>query len=187
MENIPDIRTFLEKLHSAAMNIEHLINFTRDYQGIGCLDPVWQDVGEVLQRAVSTLDSSSIQINNQVHGLLVYADPLLEKVLYNLVENAIRHGQNISKITFSYEKRNGTIIIIDEDDGIGVPEDKKEKIFTREYYKNSGLGLFISRDILDITGLLITETGKEGKGARFEILVPKGKYKITSSKPLPEI
>jgi len=42
----------------------------------------------------------------------------------------------------------------------------------------SGLGLFLSREILAITGITITETGKPGTGARFEILVPKGAWRL---------
>jgi two-component system CheB/CheR fusion protein len=55
---------------------------------------------------------------------------------------------------------------------------EKEKIFERGYGKNTGLGLFLSRDILDITGITIKETGKPGKGARFEMTVPKEMWRI---------
>ncbi len=65
-----------------------------------------------------------------------------------------------------------------EDDGEGVPADEKEKIFERGFGKNTGLGLFISREILDITGITIRETGVPGKGARFEMAVPKGTYRL---------
>ncbi|MEI7434508.1 MAG: hypothetical protein WCJ93_09690 [Methanomicrobiales archaeon] len=56
-------------------------------------------------------------------------------------------------------------------------EDEKEKIFERGYGKNTGLGLALSREILDITGITITETGVPGKGARFEMLVTKGAWR----------
>ncbi|MEI6293944.1 MAG: ATP-binding protein, partial [Methanomicrobiales archaeon] len=72
-------------------------------------------------------------------------------------------------------------IILCEDDGIGVAADEKEKIFERGFGKNTGLGLFISREILDITGIRITETGEPGKGARFEIKVPKGKFRVNTN------
>jgi len=58
------------------------------------------------------------------------------------------------------------------DDGIGIPLDKKEKIFGKGYGSHTGFGLFLSRDILAITGLAIHETGIDGKGARFEISGP---------------
>jgi signal transduction histidine kinase len=53
----------------------------------------------------------------------------------------------------------------------------KEKIFERGFGKNTGLGLFLAREILVITGITITENGTPGKGARFEITVPKGMWR----------
>ena len=47
--------------------------------------------------------------------------------------------------------------------------------------KQTGLGLFFTREVLAITGLSITETGTPGKGARFEIAVPKGEYRIADT------
>jgi signal transduction histidine kinase len=65
-----------------------------------------------------------------------------------------------------------------EDDGFGIPADVKEKIFNRQHSAGSGLGLFVSREILSITGISIRETGIPGKGARFEIRIPKGAYRF---------
>jgi signal transduction histidine kinase len=62
--------------------------------------------------------------------------------------------------------------LICEDDGIGVPEDKKERLFS------SGHGLQMVRDILEITGMTISEKGQDGKGARFEICVPAGNFRF---------
>ena len=64
-----------------------------------------------------------------------------------------------------------------EDNGIGIPAAEKEKIFERGYGKNTGLGLFLAREILAITDMTIRETGTEGTGARFEIHVPENAYR----------
>lgn len=60
---------------------------------------------------------------------------------------------------------------------------EKEKIFNQGYGKNTGLGLFLSREILALTGMTIRETGTPGKGARFEILVPIGAYRFIGREP----
>jgi signal transduction histidine kinase len=52
---------------------------------------------------------------------------------------------------------------------------------TRGFGKNTGLGLFLSREILAITGIMIAEMGEPGKGARFEITEPKGMFRFTST------
>jgi signal transduction histidine kinase len=51
------------------------------------------------------------------------------------------------------------------------------QIFGMGYGNHTGIGLFLAREILSITGLSIKEVGEEGKGARFEILVPEGKWR----------
>ncbi|WP_245619413.1 HAMP domain-containing sensor histidine kinase [Methanogenium cariaci] len=109
----------------------------------------------------------------------MFADPLFEKVIYNLIDNAVKHGETITEISFYTEEKPDELIIFCEDDGgVGIPTDAKGKIFRREYFKNSGLGLFLSGEILTITGLTITETGTPGVGARFEIHVPEGMFRF---------
>jgi K+-sensing histidine kinase KdpD len=107
-------------------------------------------------------------------GLSIYADPLIEKVFYNLLENALRHGKGVTRIIFSSFLCNGNLVIVCEDNGPGVPARYKEDIFNRQHFEHTGLGLFLSREILGITGLSIRECGEPGRGARFEITVPPG-------------
>ncbi len=73
-----------------------------------------------------------------------------------------------------------------EDDGTGVPEYDKEKIFSRGFGRNTGLGLFLAREILSTTGMTITETGTYQKGARFEIRVQKGAYRFLPQEMIQE-
>ena len=73
-------------------------------------------------------------------------------------------------------------MIIFEDDGIGITRKEKSRIFDRGVGQNTGLGLFLVREILAITGITIAETGEAGKGAKFEIHVPRGRYSLDYSK-----
>lgn len=81
-------------------------------------------------------------------------------------------------IRFSVEDAGDYHLIVCEDDGNGVVAEEKEKIFTRGFGKNTGLGLALSREILLITGITIKENGEPGKGARFDIVVPDGAWRI---------
>jgi signal transduction histidine kinase len=72
------------------------------------------------------------------------------------------------------------MVIVLEDNGVGIPPGEKERIFGRGTGRNTGYGLFISREILSITGLTIRETGTFGAGARFEIRVPEGAFRLGS-------
>ena len=111
-------------------------------------------------------------------GAEIFADPLVVKVFYNLIDNAERYGEKITTIRFSVEEHDGDRVVVCEDDGDGVIAEEKEKIFERGFGKNTGLGLALSREILSITGITIRETGEPGKGARFEMMVPKIMWRV---------
>jgi signal transduction histidine kinase len=104
---------------------------------------------------------------------------MLEKVFFNLIDNAARHGERVTTIMVSCRPDPEGLVITIEDNGAGVPLDLKEKIFEKGYGKNTGFGLFLAREILAITGIMIHEKGVYGKGALFEIKVPNGKYRRT--------
>lgn len=177
----PQVREFIEKAHVAARTIQRQIAFTKDYEEIGVYSPVWQDVGEVILHAAQQIRVGQILVSVKIAGIEAYADPLFEKVFYNIVDNSLKYGETITRIQFyGFERKEGYTIIC-EDDGVGIPTEYKLKIFNREYFKHTGFGLYLSREILDITGITIIETGEPGSGARFEILVPVKAYRTSGS------
>jgi PAS domain S-box-containing protein len=164
----------LDRAERAVETIRKQITFTRDYQSIGTHPPEWQRVRTVIDRAVAGVDRGSVTIETGDCDVDIYADRLFEKAVYALIDNAIRHGDTVETIRFSCWPADDGLTIVCEDDGVGIPDDEKERIFDRAYGRNSGYGLFIAREILAITGLSIQETGTPGEGARFEIAVPQG-------------
>lgn len=174
----PAVRDHLEKIEQITQLIQKQIRFTRDYQNIGTAAPHWQNVRFTIDNAVTDLHLKGVALEVDLDDVEIYADMLLEKVFYNLVDNSLRHGEKITRIRFYYQHDEKGVTIICEDDGAGIPHHAKEKIFRREYYRNTGYGLFLVTEILSITGLSIQETGSPGKGARFEILVPPGFFRL---------
>ncbi|HVN65654.1 MAG TPA: PAS domain S-box protein [Methanomicrobiales archaeon] len=172
-----DTATLLSRAMDSAWTIRKLIDFTKDYQEIGVHSPRWHEVARTVAGVASPLDLGGIALEVEVGDLRVYADPLLEKVFYALLDNALRHGERIDRVRVSCHADGGDLIIAVEDNGLGVPPDEKERIFARGTGRNTGYGLFIAREILSITGLSIAETGTFGEGARFEIRVPEGAYR----------
>lgn len=168
------VKRLIEKAFLSAHHIERQLAFTRDYEDIGVHSPIWQDIRTVISDVMKNLDFSPIVIHIEITDVEIFADPLLEKVFNNLIDNSKKYGQTITKIRFSGEERDERYFLICEDDGVGIPDEFKEKIFNREYYKHTGFGLNLTREILSITGLTIRECGEAGKGARFEIKAPKG-------------
>jgi signal transduction histidine kinase len=157
--------------------IYHQITFTQEYQDIGVQAPCWQDVGKTIGKSAADLDLRGIRMDLRIPGVEIYADPLLPRVFYNLLDNVIRYGEKATRVVISCEPGPGGMVIAVEDDGVGIDPSEKTRIFEKGVGKNTGFGLFLSTGILQITGLSITETGIPGAGARFEILVPEGAYR----------
>jgi len=180
----PEMLHFIEREDRAVQAILRQIEFTKDYEELGIHAPTWQDIGAHGAALRSLIPPQEIQITAEVRGLEILADPLLEKVFENLIDNSRRHGERVRHISISsLMQGQDTLAIVYEDDGVGVHESDKERIFEKGFGKNTGLGLFLTREILGITGLSIKESGVYGKGARFEILVPKGKFRFVQSVP----
>jgi PAS domain S-box-containing protein len=168
-----DKEGFLDKSLELVEKINDQLRFTREFQDIGLYKPDWQPLRMLFAKAVTNLPTGSIAILQKIDDVEVYADQLTSNVLYNILENAARHGGDITKIDISTrEIDSGDLLVVITDDGIGIPYEDKEKIFAHGYGSHTGIGLALSREILSITGITIREDGVPGEGGRFEIRVP---------------
>ena len=165
----------LDKIEATTKIIRSQVEFTRIYQTLGTKDPEWQKPEKFL--SLSHVPGT-ITLRNELGDVEVFGDLMLQKVFSNLIDNATRHGEGVREIRVSSRTDAEGLTIIFEDDGVGIPVEQKEKIFERGYGKNTGLGLFLAREILSITGITIKETGEPGKGARFEIQVPGDAHRV---------
>lgn len=175
--NNPEVREWLEKQEKSAENIRLQIEFARDYENLGVNTPQWMSLNYIISNIRPAFASYSVNCELLDEDIEIYSDPLLERVFYNLMDNSLQHGERVTKIRFRYERMQKGITIYYEDDGTGVPAESKQRIFERGVGKHTGLGLFLAKEILEITGMTIRETGIPGKGARFEIIVPEGHYR----------
>ncbi len=180
--SLSELENNMAMIMNAAKSIQQLIQFTAEYQSLGQTKPDWQNLIEILIETLVLRMVSGIAYHIPDTHVFIFADPLLRKVFYNLIENSIRHGGKITSISISFKEETDGGMLVYEDDGFGVPYDEKEKIFHRGVGKNTGLGLFFIREILDITGLSIRECGIPGTGVRFEIHIPEGKYRIETER-----
>ena len=170
----------IEAAKKACRTITEQLQFAGSYQKAGTKDPEWTRVRLEFAGAVSVIDLEGIQVKEKLGDLEVLADPMFERVFLNLLTNTRRHGQNVTQVAVEFEPRDDAVVIRYSDDGVGIPADAKEKIFQSGYGMDSGLGLFLTREVLDITGMSIEEIGVPGKGVVFEILVPSGKHRMAS-------
>jgi len=174
---VPEGVALINRAHRAADTIQRLIAFTKEYEDLGAMAPVWQGLSEVIRSAASQMGESTINFEIPDDRLELLADPLLIRVFYNLFENSRQHGSTVTCIRIAYHRIGTGLKITVADNGLGISPEEKKHLFERGFGKNTGLGLFLSRDILSNTGLSITETGIPGDGAQFEITVPDGAFR----------
>ena len=175
----PVQKDYLHQQELAIGSMREQIAFTREYQQVGAEAPAWQDVGAAVGRARKLVDFGKVSLAAGTVNREVYADPMLEKVFYNLFDNALKYGgAGLRSITVTSQITGDDMVIVVEDDGAGITDADKARLFERGFGKNTGLGLFLSKEILAITGIGIRETSEPGCGARFEITVPPGKYRF---------
>jgi PAS domain S-box-containing protein len=159
--------------------IRFQLEFTRDYQDLGLKKPCWNRVERAFNNAAESFAGRNIAFHCETGSLEIFADPMLGQVFYNLMDNSLRHGgERISAIRLSIRKEDPDLALVYEDDGVGVPPEEKEKIFLKGFGKHTGLGMFLIKEILSMTGHTIRETGEYGRGVRFEIRGSPEKFRI---------
>ena len=175
----PDARNLIEKAMQASEVIKSQILFTRQYQDIGVRNPIWQNVYSSAMNVCQDGVFSHVSIDESLSCIEIFADPLLEMVFYNLFENAVMHGGTITRIRVTGEAAPDGFNLIIEDDGRGILPEDKQKIFGKGFGSHTGLGLFLVKEVLAITSLVIRESGEYGRGAQFRIHIPDGMFRKT--------
>ncbi len=139
-------------------------------------EPSWWELKYLLSKAVA---QSGYPVEVEVdENIKVKTNGLFHFVFTNLIDNSMRHGGRDIKIKISSKIEDSDLLIIYEDNGVGIPESEKERIFCQGFGKHTGLGMFFSRQIIELMGGTIVENGSNG--ARFEIRLPKDIYKMSN-------
>lgn len=169
----------IKKISAAVSQIKKQAEFTRDYQDMGMKSPVWQNPEKIiLDYLASSGDYLGLDVKVDIGNIEIFTDPMLPKVFANIMSNSLVHGEHVSKIAISSLKGDsGNLIISIEDDGTGIPEEKRKSLFKPVTGREHGLGLYLVKEILSITDIEITESGVSGKGAKFDIDVPAGNWR----------
>lgn len=176
-----EMQMFFDKTIESIESIQKQMAFGKSLQDLGMTSPKWHSVRKIWHDVVRLLPANNVEFSLEMADIELYADPLLPRVFYNLLINALHHGgPQLTKVRLHTMVSEESLILIVEDNGTGIPFDKKTKIFEFGCGKGTGFGLFLIREILGNTGITVTETGEPGKGAKFEILIPKGKFRFVS-------
>ncbi len=171
-------KRLVDSVNRAADSIHRQLMFMRDYEMLGTSSPEWIPLRSTIETVLSDhhLEGIEAVVDTGDHEIL--ADPLVEKVFYNLVHNSLAHGEGLEMISFSSTRADGRLEIHYRDDGGGIDPRFREQLFDKGVGRNSGLGLFLSKSILEATGMTIDEEGAQGEGVHFVIRVPEGGFRI---------
>ena len=181
----PYFSMYTEKLNETVAAISAQLEFIRVYQKIGSAEPAWYNVEHLFSNACRQREMPTVITSSHQDGCEICADPLIDRVFSTLVDNAFRYGTTLTEIRRSVHESPDGLVVIIEDNGIGIAQDKKEQIFEKEAGRIPGQShsLFLAREILSMTGITLRETGRAGKGACFEMQVPKGMYRFSEHEP----
>lgn len=176
----PTLIDFTQKEQNAAEKIRDRLIFTREYQKIGMLEFSWVSLSDIIKEALNEIVIDPIQVVIQTGNSLVYVDRnfrlALEKILANIPEHAT--GATTVILSIVPTETGGNLVI--GDNGCGIVQQHKTRIFDLGFGKGNGYGLFLAEKILSVFGIGIQEKGVPGEGARFELMIPSHILEIRS-------
>lgn len=186
--SVENLMTMLERTEKQSKRLTKMINDLLNVSLIttGRFDLELEDTD--LKEIVSeVIDRFSEKLEKEGNELFFSADVSvqircdrvrIEQVISNLISNAIKYGNNKPiTITVSKKQRHGIITV--EDQGIGIPKEKRDLIFGRfkravadSSYKGLGVGLYICQQIIAAHNGTIAVKSKENQGSRFVVTLP---------------
>ncbi len=165
--------------------VDDLLDVTRFARGQFELMPEFMDIRPVLEEVVARFRLVAPQ-----HKIQLYLDrgtfegnwdhDRLEQVLNNLVGNAIKYSPEGGTVTISTRHENGNLVVTIRDQGVGIPQEDQAQLFERFYrgsaegqeVKGLGLGLYVTRRIVEAHGGTIAVRSKPGEGSEFSFTLP---------------
>ncbi|OPX66300.1 MAG: Histidine kinase-, DNA gyrase B-, and HSP90-like ATPase [Methanoregulaceae archaeon PtaB.Bin056] len=181
-EDREGVRELLQEETMILENLRFHLNLLQEYLDDELKVPGWYPLEDILNRALSSQKLAHIRFYSDVRGIEIFTDQDCGRIFLTLLENSIVHGKKVTSIRVISREREGDLSITYEDDGIGIPDKEKTLLFEWGHGIHKAHSLFLSRQMLAITDISISETGTYGRGAKFELRVPAGKWRVRRSR-----
>ena len=172
------VKGYLKTEEDILRVIDRQIQYTREYQQIGVQASQWVNIPQTIKNVLMYKTLGTVKVLNDISDLEIYCDPIIERVFSHLIDNTLQHGQTATEIRINCHETAEGLTLVFEDNGVGIPEHKRSNLFMPGVAKFSGFFMFFIHDLLEISDMSIAETGEPGKGARFEITVSKGMWRM---------
>lgn len=181
------VRNISKSINTAVTMTRNYLDLTRIEKGelkieAKQIDMIKDIVNPVLDELKSAIAERGVAIENRLaETIQIVADPdLLEIVYKNLLDNALKYGRNGGKIRLGYKQEEMDVRFEVWNEGKGLPPDKIQRIFgkfvrfesEKEVSRSTGLGLFITKDIINKHGGSIRAESQEGKWINFIFTLP---------------
>jgi PAS domain S-box-containing protein len=172
----------LTEMEKVSKQLLDILEFERIYEQVGLEELTFVDVSKFFTEAVALVsDFKDVTIYLRCEGLEVCADSLLRQLLYNLIDNTLKHGEKATSIKLYCKKDANSLLLIYEDNGKGIAENQKSHLFEKGFGKEKGIGLLMIKRIADAYGWTLEENGKLGVGARFIIKIPENSFRLSEN------
>ncbi|PKL59945.1 MAG: hypothetical protein CVV33_05215 [Methanomicrobiales archaeon HGW-Methanomicrobiales-4] len=168
----PILQDFSKKEQNAAERIRGKLIFSREYQKIGQTEYDWNSLSPLLMEASGEAGCRNLTVDIQVPDIRIFTDKVFKMALIRIFENTGIHAPEATKIQVRFTQLSSGGILSLEDDGPGIREELKTRIFDLGYGTGDGFGLFLADKLLSIFGITLIENGVPGSGARFELTIP---------------
>jgi PAS domain S-box-containing protein len=172
------MKRFIRSEEEVLKVIHQQIQYTKEYQEIGVHPQEWINLHQTLRMILSFAELGNIQIIIEVRDLEIYCDPVIAKVFSHLMDNTKVHGKKATYIRISCREAGDGLVLVYEDNGVGISDEQKKDLFMRNVGTTSGFSLFFIHDILEVSEMTIRENGIPGEGVRFEIGIPQGIFRF---------
>jgi len=187
-KDIDRLKTVLNSLEQISSLMDEMVQLTSIEMEKVVLKRKPFKMGEMLSSVVDSMQvvachhSIVLELEEEAAGQVVEADPTrIQEVVTNLVSNAIRYSPAGGEIVLRAKKEVDQLLVSVEDEGIGIAEEEKERVFERFYMTSKakdldldglGLGLYISKKIMELHDGRIWLESEEGKGSKFYFTLP---------------
>jgi signal transduction histidine kinase/ActR/RegA family two-component response regulator len=183
--------------------IDDVLNLARIESGKEAPEPKAVSLSELLQQSyklilqnalLKGLTVQPITLSADIQAAMLWSDPKhIQQVMINLLSNAVKYTPSGGKVWVTVERISDKIKISVNDTGVGIPESKITTLFERfergddEYSKSqegTGIGLNLTKRLVELNGGMIGATSEFGKGSCFWIMIPSASQSTEDKKKL---